>query len=290
MLALQHPPQPCVSQQVAAAVAKKRMRVLITGPSRGLGHAIALNLARTHREQASFALLSRSLTRPSHPSLDGNLLQLRRELIRDCGATAHAFEADLRDPVATHETVKQAIEALGGGLDLLVNNASALDLSHSPSPKRTSLVIDVNARGTLAVAHAAERALRSADGAMITLSPPIDLGRADFIGDHPHYTISKYAMTMVTLGFASRGVRAASLWPRQTAATAATARLETMVPGAFSKGRNPDDVAEAVRLLAAELQEGRRIGEAVFDDEVNLNMPHVDAPLDLFVQGRPRKD
>lgn len=259
------------------------MRVLITGSSRGLGRAMAIAFAREHGANAKIALLSRSHVRPSHPSLEGNLLQLKRELVREYGSTVHTFEADLRDPIATHETVRHATDVLEGGIDVLVNNASALDLAASPSAKRIALVMDVNARGTLAVASAAEPGLRAAQGAMITLSPPIDLTRHDWIGNHPHYTVSKYAMTLATLGFSARGIRAATLWPKRTAATAATARLEAVLPGAHSKGRDPDEVANAVLLLAKGLRQGRFVGDTLFDEEVDRKMSVVDAPLDLFV-------
>ena len=255
------------------------MRAIVTGASRGIGAAVARRLARV--PGAKIALLARSLDAPSHRTLEGTLDEVAAD-VRELGATAVPIAVDLRDAHEAACAVHTALQAFGGGrLDLLVNNASALDLQRRPPPARTSLVIDVNARGTLAVALACANTLKASGGAMVTLSPPVRLDKPEWIASHPHYTLSKYAMTLATLGFAADGVRANTLWPRRTVATAATRSLEDVLEGAFTRGRHPDDVARAVHSLAL----SDRRGECLFDDEV-VHMPNSDAPLDLFCEER----
>lgn len=252
------------------------MRVLVTGASRGIGAAVARRVALQYPGKARIGLLARSMRHPSHAGLEGTLEGVAQEL-RSLGAKeVHVERADLKDADETSRATQRLVEALGGKLDLLVNNASALDLHRRPTPKQAGLVLDVNVKGTLAVSLACADALRG--GAMVTLSPPLS-ERYDWIADHPHYTVSKYAMTTMTLGFSADGVRANTLWPRHTVATAATERLEAVVEGAHSKGRHPDDVALAVLSLAA----SKRTGEMLFDDEVAPLAP-TEAPLDLFVE------
>lgn len=250
------------------------MRVLVTGASRGIGAAVARRFAR---EGAHVALLARSQTAPSHTQLEGTLVDVARD-IEVLGGHALPLFADLRDASETSAAVRSALSALGGRLDVLVNNASVLDLSEKPSEHRASLCMDVNARGTLSVSLACREALCTAGGAVVTLSPPVRLDRPEWLAGHTHYTVSKYAMTLTTLGMAGEGIRANCVWPRHTVATAATRRLESQVPGAYTRGRSPDDVAEAVYVLAT----STRSGEALLDDEV-LPLPPSAAPLDLFV-------
>ena len=277
--------EPHMAQRTAADVAASAPpRVLITGASRGIGAAVARCFARRHRG-AHLALLARSNSKPSHPNLDGTLL----EVVRDCealGAVAIPYEVDLRDAPCAHETAKSAVHAFGG-LDVLVNNASALELSRRPSMKHVSVVTDVNIKGTMAISTACASALRDSHGAMVTLSPPVDPDRPDWVANHPHYTISKYAMTWMTMGFAEEGVRANCLWPRFTVATAATRAIERLgvIDGAFSLGRPVEEVADAIHYLAMSPTTGRTL----FDDEAHPDMPlpPKGAPLDAFVQQQP---
>lgn len=271
------------------------LRVLITGASRGIGAAVARRFAN---ENAHIALLARSSDRPAHSNLSGTLLEVAQD-VEARGGSAWVFGMDMwDDPKLIRRQVHNAIGVLGG-LDVLINNASALDVSCEPTAIKTSLVMDVNAKGTLSVCLECAPALRESVGSMVTLSPPIDLSRPDWIAAHPHYTISKYAMTMATLGFASDGIRANCVWPRHTIATAATKRLETMgaLPHAYTKGRDPKTLANIVYALATQ---PHLSGHAMLDDEVadrlvdfgftdtlvELILEDCDAPLDAFANAK----
>ena len=252
------------------------LRVLVTGASRGIGAAIAREFAD---RQAHVALLARSMSAPSHRLLRGTLMNVACE-VSARGGMAFAFPVDLRDPV--RRTPPHARPCARSAGSTCSHNASALDVEKRPSPGRASLVLDVNVRGTVAVSLACADALRDSGGAMVSLSPPVDTSRLDWIAAHPHYTVSKYAMSLATLGFAADGIRANTLWPARTVATAATERLEEsqLYPGAFSKGRPASDVARAVVEVAL----SDRSGQALLDEDV---LPHLladdGAPPDLFV-------
>ena len=250
------------------------MRVLITGASRGIGAAVARAFARKHGADAQICLLARSLDSPSHTGLDGTLARTARE-VEAHGALALPLLADVRDATTLQRTMQAALHAFGG-LDVLVNNASALWVpeddgaawGRSPADK-LDLVHSVNARATLLGLDACRDALEASRGSVVTLSPPIRLGRLEWIARHPAYTLSKYNMTLATLAYATAsGVRANCLWPKRTVATAATWMLEQRggVEGAFSRGRSADDVAEAVHELAVGRPELN--ARALYDEEV----------------------
>jgi NAD(P)-dependent dehydrogenase (short-subunit alcohol dehydrogenase family) len=256
------------------------MRVLITGASRGIGAAIARVFAERHGPEARLALLGRSATAPSHPRLEGTLEEVAHECAARHGARATPLGVDLRDAVALRAALAEAQRALGGGLDVLVNNASVLALDPS-SPRDMDLVHAVNVRGTLLCLHDCAPALRASRGAIVTLAPPVRLGRLDWIAaPSPAYTLSKYAMTLATLAAADGRVRANALWPKRLVRTAATRRLEAEagVAGAHSRGRDPRYVAEAVYALAT----SERTAHALYDEDV-LPPPDDAAPLDAYV-------
>lgn len=268
------------------------MRVLITGASRGIGAAVARAFARHHgeKEDCVLALLGRSLSSPSHASLKGTLLDTAREVER-LGAAAVPLYVDARDGNALRRTVQDAVHSLGG-LDVLVNNASALVLPSSASLKHMDLVHAVNARATMLCLDGCREALSqsSSTGSVVTLSPPLRLGRLDWISQHGvPYTLSKYGMTLATLAEASDRVRANCVWPRYTVATSATARLEASgsLPHAHSRGRAADDVGEAVYRVAMHPTWNAR---TLLDDEAWPEMPPPPkgAPLDAFVEERKR--
>ena len=260
------------------------MRVLVTGASRGLGAAIARAFARHHGAEARIALLGRSLAIPSHPELAGTLERTARE-VRAAGATAVPVQVDLRHGEGLVRALCETVEQLGG-LDVLVNNASALHARPHATVRQMDLVHQVNARATMLCNEVCAPHLEEARGAIVTLSPAIRLGRLEWISAHAPYTLSKYGMTLATLGRASDRVRANCLWPRRLVATAATRRLERegLVEGAYTRGRDPDAVAEAVHRLAT----SHRWNAACLLDEDVLDEaelpPAPGAPLDLFVE------
>ena len=255
------------------------MRVLITGASRGIGAAVARAFAEHHGSNLRVALLARSKSKPSHPLLDGTLLETTRD-VEARGGAAIPLEVDMRDGPALCQTVASALHSMGG-LDVLVNNASVLAVERDASAKTMDLLHAVNARGTMLCLQECRAALEDSRGSVVTLSPPVRAGRLEWISAHPAYTLSKYAMTLATLGAASDRVRANCLWPKRTVATAATRRLEDAgaLPGAHSKGRDPRVVAEAVHHLATR---STCNAESLFDEDV-VEMDRDDAPLDAFV-------
>lgn len=255
------------------------MRVLITGASRGIGASIARTFAKKC-PGAHIALVARSMDTPSHDGLQGTLAEVASD-VRALGGVALPMEIDARDGRAWQEGMRAVVDSFSG-LDVLVNNASALHLDRSTKLKHMDLLHQVNARATMLAIQECEKALEKSQGSIVTMSPPVRMGRLDYIRNHPSYTISKYSMTLATLGAASERVRANCLWPKHTVATAATKRLEAHhVPGAFSKGREPSLIAECVYKLAVE--DAHVNAQALLDEDV-INLPACDAPLDLFVE------
>ena len=248
------------------------MRIIVTGSSRGIGLATAKIFAQ--KQKCVISMISRSHNKPSHKSLQGTLVEAAKQ-INNYGSNAFAIQADLRKPDELKSALKTAMDKMGG-LDVLINNASALSLRD----KDTKLLFDVNVRGTLTCLQTCNSELEKNRGSIVTLSPPIDITRHDWIRAHPAYTTSKYAMTIATLGYSSQLVRSNCLWPRHTVATAATERLENDLgfQYVYSKGRHLNDTAYAVYKLAT----SDKNGECLFDDEV-VDLPQTRAPYDAFV-------
>ncbi|MGO2111942.1 MAG: SDR family oxidoreductase, partial [Pseudoclavibacter sp.] len=198
--------------------------ILISGGSRGIGLAIALRAAR---DGANVTLLAKT-DRP-HPKLEGTV-HTAAEQIRAAGGNAVAVVGDLRDEGDIDRAVAAAAETFGG-IDIVVNNASAISLdgSHDLPAKRYDLMHQINSRGTFIFSRAAmPHLLRSARPRILTLSPPINLD-PKWLGAFPAYMTAKYGMTLATLGhaheFAANGLEANTLWPRTTIATAAVANV-----------------------------------------------------------------
>ena len=250
---------------------------LITGASRGIGAAIAHRLAF---EGAHVVLTGRSVSRPSHTGLEGTLLGVAQSIER-AGGTAVVHGLDVTDADAVGRVVADVAHS-HGGIDLLVNNASRLDLTPYPSQRRVDELHAANARGTHACTVNCLPHLRDRRGQVLTLSPPLD-GAKRWLQVAPAYALSKYGMTMSTLSVASE-VKANTLWPKRTVATAATKLLEQRLASEpyYSAGRAPDYFAAAAMVL---LRRGVT-GGSFFDEDV---LPYTgaprepQAPLDMFV-------
>jgi len=219
----------------------------ISGASRGIGRAIALKLAA----QGYNIVIAAKTTEP-HPKLSGTIYTVAKE-VEAHGVEALPIKTDIRSEENVVEGLKQVKERFGK-IDVLVNNASAINLSTTEylPMKRYDLMHDINVRGTFMVSKYCIPLLRKAENAhIITLSPPLNLDPTWF-GKFLGYTMSKYAMSMTVLGLAEElrkdkiGVNA--LWPKTTIATAA---VENIFGGKelIQKSRKPDIMADAVAVI-----------------------------------------
>lgn len=200
----------------------KGKRIFITGASRGIGREIALRCAK---ESAKIAIAAK--TDQPHPTLEGTIHSVAEEIER-AGGTAMPIHLDVRDEKAIDDAFEKVVSTWGG-LDILINNASAIFLAPTTETpiKRYDLIQSVNARATFVCSQAAIPHLKKADNPhILNLSPPLNMNPKWF-KDHLAYTISKYGMSMCTLGMAeelkSFGIAVNSLWPKTTIATAAIA-------------------------------------------------------------------
>lgn len=192
----------------------------MSGGSRGIGLAIAVRAAR---DGANIALLAKTGT--PHPKLAGTVHSAAEE-IRLAGGNALPLVGDVRNDEDIAAAVERTVAEFGG-IDVVVNNASVIDLSGSENlaEKKYDLMQDVNVRGTFMLSRAAIPHLRVAQNPhILSLSPPLNI-TPQWLGAHTGYTLAKYGMTMVTLGlaaeFADDGIAANALWPATTIATAA---------------------------------------------------------------------
>lgn len=198
--------------------------ILMSGGSRGIGLAIAVRAAQ---DGANVALLAKT-TKP-HPKLEGTI-HTAAAAIEAAGGQALPIVGDVRDEDSVADAVARTADRFGG-IDIVVNNASAIDLSRTPelAMKKYDLMQDINCRGSFLLAKSALEHLAASEAAhILTLSPPLNLN-PEWAGRHLGYTIAKYGMSLVTLGLAEelrdRGIAANSLWPRTTIATAAVRNL-----------------------------------------------------------------
>ncbi len=222
--------------------------VFITGGSRGIGKAIALKLAAAG---ADIAIASKTTT--PHPRLEGTIYTAAEEIDKAGPGKVLALPLDIRDEHASAEMAAKAA-GLFGGIDILVNNASAIHLSsfEQTPPKRYDLMQDINVRGTFFVTQACLPFLkRSSNAHILNLSPPLNPDSKWFSGQLA-YTISKYGMSMIVLGLSEElrphRIAVNALWPRTLIATAAIQNL----PGgtALLQGsRTPQILADAAFYL-----------------------------------------
>jgi NAD(P)-dependent dehydrogenase (short-subunit alcohol dehydrogenase family) len=218
--------------------------VLITGASRGIGKAIALRLAK---EGANIIVAAKSVE--EDPRLGGTIFSAAEE-IEAAGGKALAVQVDIRDEAQIAEAVQKAVDCFGG-IDVVINNASAISLTNTEKTeaKRFDLMQSINVRGTfLVVKHCLPYLKKGTNPHIITLSPPISL-KPKWMGGHIAYTLTKYNMSMLALGWAAEfkadGIASNALWPRTTIDTAAVRNL--LGGEALAKmSRTPEIIADSV--------------------------------------------
>jgi len=225
----------------------KGKTLFITGASRGIGLAIA---KRAARDGANVAVVAK--TQEPNPKLEGTVATAAAE-VEEAGGRALPIACDIRFEEEVERAVAATVEAFGG-IDICVNNASALSLSpiDATTMKRFDLMLGVNTRGTFLVTKTCLPHLRKAENPhVLVLSPPLDMKPQWFAG-HVAYSVTKYAMSMCVLGLAEElkgnGIAVNALWPRTTVATAAIRNVlggETVV----RMSRTPDIVADAAHLV-----------------------------------------
>ena len=175
----------------------KNKTVLITGASRGIGKAIGLKLAR---EGANIVVLAKSVE--ENPKLGGTIFSAAAEM-EAAGGHSLAIQCDIRFEDQVQAAVDKAVERFGG-IDIVVNNASAISLTSTEKtePKRFDLMHDINVRGTFFMTRACIPHLKKSTNAhILTLSPPLNL-KPKWLANHLAYTLSKYNMTMMAMGWA----------------------------------------------------------------------------------------
>jgi len=245
----------------------KGKTLFITGGSRGIGLAIAVRAAR---DGANVAIAAKTVE--PHPKLPGTI-HSAAAAIEDAGGRALPIACDIRDENAVQAAVKATAEHFGG-IDILVNNASAISLTGTAATpmKRFDLMFGVDVRGTFACSQACLPHLKTSAAAgrnphILTLSPPLNLD-AKWFRDHVAYTIAKYGMSMCVLGMAEEfradGIAVNALWPRTVIATAAVA----MIPGASERVdmmRRPEILADAAHAILT--RDGRSTTGRFFIDE-----------------------
>ncbi len=238
--------------------------IVITGGTRGIGKAIALRCAR---DGANVVIGAKTVE--STPRTPGTIYDAARE-VDEAGGQGMAFQLDVRDGNLVMAMAAAAAERFGR-IDALVNNAGAIMLTpvqYTPL-KRYDLMMNVNVRASFACAQACIPFMKASENAhILTLSPPIDLDPRWF-GPHAPYTISKYGMTMLTMGLAeelrSDGIAANSLWPATTIATAAVEMLGGTPMMEMS--RKVDIMADAAyAILTSDASE--HTGNAYIDEEI----------------------
>jgi citronellol/citronellal dehydrogenase len=239
--------------------------IVMSGGSRGIGLAIALRAAR---DGANIALLAK--TGEPHPRLQGTVHTAAAE-IEEAGGTALAIVGDVRDEQAIERAVAATVERFGG-IDAVVNNASAIDLSASTDlpAKKFDLMQQIEVRGTFLLTRSAIPHLRASDHAhVLTLSPPLNLAKR-WLGSCVGYMLAKYGMTLAALGFAAElegdGIASNALWPRTIIATAA---VQNLLGGdeAMARSRKPEIMGDAAHAILARPPMDRT-GQTLIDDQV----------------------
>ena len=241
--------------------------LFITGASRGIGLAIA---KRAARDGANVVIAAK--TTEANPKLPGTIFSAAAEIVA-AGGRALPLQTDIRDEHSVHAAVAQAVEEYGG-IDILVNNASAISLTPTPDTpmKRFDLMFGVNVRGTYlctqtCLPHLVKSAQAGRNPHVLNMSPPLSM-KQHWFKNHVAYTMAKYGMSECTLGhsgeFKPHGIAVNSLWPRTAIATAAL----QMIPGVdVEKCRTAEILADAAYfILTSDARE--TTGNFFIDDEV----------------------
>jgi citronellol/citronellal dehydrogenase len=261
--------------------------LVMSGGSRGIGLAIGLRAAQ---DGAKVAIIAK--TEEPHPKLEGTIHSAAEE-IRAAGGQALPIAGDVRDDERVLAAVQQVVDQFGG-IDICVNNASAIDLSpvESIAMKRYDLMQDVNTRGTFVLTKACLPHLKlAANPHVLTLSPPLNLNPA-WLGKGLGYSIAKYGMSLCTLGFAEEfkeyAIAANSLWPRTTIATAA---VRNLLGGddAMRRSRDPRVVADAAHAILTRPSR-ECTGRFFIDDEVLAEEGITDLSIYGGVEGELQTD
>jgi citronellol/citronellal dehydrogenase len=239
--------------------------LFITGASRGIGLAIALRAAR---DGANVAIVAK--TGEPNPKLPGTVFTAAKE-VEAAGGKALPLVTDIRDGDAVLRAVDDTAKAFGG-IDILVNNASAISLTNTASTplKRYDLMHGINTRGTFACSQAcAPHLKKSSNPHVLNISPPLNM-EARWFAPHVAYTMAKFGMSMCVLGMAEEfrrdGIAFNALWPRTTIATAA---IQNLLGGdaAMKSSRKPSIMADAAHAILC--KPSREVtGNFFIDDEV----------------------
>ena len=269
----------------------KNKTIIITGSSRGIGRAIALRFAE---EGANIVITGK--TGEKHETLPGTIYSVAEE-VEKAGGTAFPLLLDVREEVQIERLVNEVVKKFGG-IDVLVNNASAISLTGTleTTMKRFDLMMSVNARATFACSRAClPHLLKSQNPHILNMSPPLNM-QAKWFKNHLAYSYSKYGMSVCTLGmaeeFKSAGVAVNSLWPKTTIATSAI--KVNFPPELYAASRDPLIVARAAHWIVT--QSSRELTGQFLIDEAVLQkagetdfsrynkMPGVSPMHDLFLE------
>jgi citronellol/citronellal dehydrogenase len=251
--------------QQGNAVSLSGKTLFITGASRCIGLAVALRAAR---DGANIAVAAKTVE--PHAKLPGTIYSAARE-IEQAGGKALPLVVDVREEASVRAAVQQCVAAFGG-IDICINNASAINLSSTEQIelKRFDLIQQINTRGTFVTSRACLPHLKQAPNPhILTLSPPLDL-RAKWFAPHLAYSLSKYGMSLCMLGMAQEyraaGIACNALWPRTTIATAAV-EFALGGPQMLRRSRKPEIMADAAHVILS--RPARECtGQFLIDDQV----------------------
>jgi citronellol/citronellal dehydrogenase len=240
--------------------------VLITGGSRGIGKAIALRLAQ---EGANIVIAAKTVE--PNVKLDGTIFTAAEEIAKAGNGKVLPVQLDIRFEESIQAAVSKTVDEFGG-IDILVNNASAINLSptEQTEAKRFDLIHGINVRGTFLMCKACIPFLRrSVNPHILNLSPPLNMD-ARWFAPHLAYTMSKYGMSMIVLGLSEElrkdTIAANALWPKTTIATAA---VQNLLGGDFlmQRSRTPEIVADAAFYILQQ-PSGTTTGNFFIDEDV----------------------